>query len=58
MNKIYFDAYQQESTPGGERFPKATEAINRDIYKGVLVMNYYGAWRLYRLGTGACSHTE
>lgn len=42
MNKIYFDAYQQETTPGGERFPKATEAINRDIYKGVLVMNYMG----------------
>ncbi len=42
MNKIFFDAYQQESTPGGERFPKATEAINRDMYKGVLVMNYMG----------------
>src|SRR5690606_12192306 len=33
VNKIYFDAYQQESTPGGERFPKATEAINRDMYR-------------------------
>ncbi len=42
MNKIYFDAYQQESTPGGERFPKATEALNRDIYKGVLVIDYMG----------------
>jgi hypothetical protein len=42
VNKIYFDAYQQESTPGGERFPKATEAINRDMYRGVLVMNYMG----------------
>ena len=27
MNKIYFDAYQQESTPGGERFPKATRSF-------------------------------
>jgi hypothetical protein len=42
MNKIYFDAYQQESTPGGERYPKASEALTRDIYKGVLVINYMG----------------
>ena len=42
VNKIFFDAYQQTSTPGGERFPKATEAINRDMFKGLLVMNYMG----------------
>ncbi len=42
LNKIYFDAYQQVSTPGGDRFPKANEAINRDIFKGNLVMNYLG----------------
>jgi hypothetical protein len=42
LNKIYFDAYQQISTPGGDRFPKANEAINRDIFKGSLVMNYLG----------------
>lgn len=42
LNKIYFDAYQQVSTPGGDRFPKANEAINRDVFKGSLVMNYLG----------------
>ena len=41
-NKIYFDAYPQVATPGGERFPEATEAINQDMFKGVLVMNYLG----------------
>jgi len=40
INKIYFDAFQQIATPGGERFPEATEAINQDMFKGVLVMNY------------------
>ncbi len=42
LNKIYFDAYQQISTSGGERFPKANDAINRDMFKGILVMNYMG----------------
>lgn len=42
LNKIYFDAYQQVSTSGGERYPKANEAINRDIFKGTLVINYMG----------------
>ncbi|MEM1323278.1 MAG: type IX secretion system sortase PorU [Bacteroidota bacterium] len=42
INKVYLDAYQQESTPGGDRIPKAQEAINRDIFRGVLVFNYLG----------------
>ena len=41
-NKIFFDAYQQVATPGGERFPEATEAINQDMFKGVLVKCYLG----------------
>ncbi|MEI7596595.1 MAG: type IX secretion system sortase PorU [Bacteroidota bacterium] len=42
LNKIYFDAYQQLSTPGGERFPEVTDAINRQVDKGALIINYTG----------------
>mgnify|MGYP000997795339 FL=1 len=41
-DKIFFDAYQQVSTSGGQRFPTATEAINQNMFKGNLVMNYLG----------------
>lgn len=40
--KTYFDAFVQESTPGGARFPDATEDINRNMDRGMLVMNYLG----------------
>jgi hypothetical protein len=42
VEKIYFDAYQQVSTSGGTRFPDAEAAINADVFKGELVMNYIG----------------
>ncbi len=42
INKIYFDAYRQISTPGGNRYPDATEAINTGMFQGNLVMNYTG----------------
>lgn len=42
IDKIYFDAYPQESTPGGERYPAVNEAINQSVEKGVLVVNYIG----------------
>ena len=42
VNKIYFDAFRQESTPGGARFPGATAALDRDIFRGVLIVNYLG----------------
>ncbi len=41
-DKIYFDAYQQISTSGDARFPDAQEALNRTMFKGVLVINYMG----------------
>ena len=58
INKIYLDAYQQESTPGGARYPKVQEAINRDIFKGTLVVNYLGhggskGWTQERVLTNA-----
>ncbi len=41
-DKIYLDAFKLVSTPGGDRFPDATTAINNDIFKGCLVINYQG----------------
>lgn len=42
IDKIYLDAYKQESTPGGERYPDVNEAINKRIEKGCLILNYTG----------------
>jgi hypothetical protein len=42
LDKIYLDAYPQVATSGGERVPLATEAINNNIFKGVLAMVYLG----------------
>jgi len=42
LDKIFIDAYPQVSTPGGQRYPTANEAIDRRIDKGLLVMNYTG----------------
>lgn len=41
-DKIYFDAFIQESTPGGQRYPSVKEAINNRVLKGALVINYTG----------------
>lgn len=40
-DKIYFDAYPQETTPD-ERYPGVTAAINDRVKRGVLIMNYTG----------------
>lgn len=40
--KIYLDAYQQFSTPGGERYPDAQAAIRDRVQKGALIVNYVG----------------
>ncbi len=42
VNKIFLDAYQQVTTPGGQRYPAAKAAINNNIFKGALVINYLG----------------
>ena len=42
VTKIYLDAYPQESTPGGERYPDAQEAIDRQVQDGALIVNYIG----------------
>ncbi|WP_044403226.1 type IX secretion system sortase PorU [Lacinutrix sp. Hel_I_90] len=40
--KIHADAYQQESSSGGDRYPAVTSAIADAIENGALVVNYFG----------------
>ncbi len=43
IDKLYWDAFNQVSTPGGNRYPDVTEALNTNIgFKGQLVVNYMG----------------
>jgi hypothetical protein len=42
IDKIYLDAYQQQSSPGGEICPEVNAAINSRMERGTLVMNYVG----------------
>lgn len=42
VNKIFMDAYPQETTPTGDRYPDVTRAINDQINRGALIINYTG----------------
>ncbi len=42
IDKIYFDAYNQITTPGGQRYPDAKEALMQRVEKGALIINYTG----------------
>ena len=42
INKIYADAYVQENSSGGERYPDVNKAITNAIEKGTLVFDYFG----------------
>ncbi len=42
VNKIYTDAYVQEITPGGPRYPKAKADFIQAINNGALMVNYLG----------------
>lgn len=42
ITKIFFDAFKQESTPGGKRYPEVNRAIDRTIQSGALIANYVG----------------
>ena len=42
VDKIYLDAYQQESSTGGQRCESANNAISEAINKGMFVVNYNG----------------
>jgi len=49
QDKIYLDAYQQESTPAGSRYPDVNKAINNQIQNGTLIWNYNGHGSYRRL---------
>jgi hypothetical protein len=40
--KIYMDAYKQEPTPGGERYPEGEAAIRNRVQNGSLIVTYLG----------------
>ncbi len=40
--KIFLDAYQQQTSAGGDRYPKAKEDIQNAFEKGALIFNYLG----------------
>ncbi len=42
IDKIYEDAYQVETVPGGRRYPDVVTAINNRVAKGALIMGYSG----------------
>jgi hypothetical protein len=42
LKKIYSDAYTQESTAGGERYPDVNDAIDNAVESGTLVLDYFG----------------
>ena len=49
QDKIYLDAYKQESSSAGSRYPLVNQAINDQIQKGTLVWNYNGHGGFRRL---------
>lgn len=42
INKIYLDAFQQETTSSGYSYPGANAALNKQIEDGALLVNYTG----------------
>ncbi len=42
IQKIYLDAFRQESSSGGSRYPLVNETINNRIFTGTLLFNFNG----------------
>ncbi len=42
ITKIYADAFVQQTSSGGERYPTVNEAINNAVETGSLVIDYFG----------------
>ena len=42
QQKIYLDAFQQETGPGGSSYPQAVQASNNQVYNGNLIWNFNG----------------
>ncbi len=49
QDKIYLDAFEQLSTPAGNRYPDVNQAINNQIETGTLIWNYNGHGSYTRL---------
>jgi len=50
VNKMFADAYQQITVPGGNRYPDASAALDKAFEKGSLVINYTGHGNEVQLG--------
>lgn len=42
VKKIHMDAYQQQTSAGGNRYPEVNEAFKSAMDVGAIVMNYFG----------------
>lgn len=42
QEKIYLDAFHQESGSGGGRYPQVNQAIDNKVFNGTLIWNYNG----------------
>jgi hypothetical protein len=42
INKIYLDAFQQQSAAGGNRYPAVNQAILNDLFQGTFVFCFLG----------------
>lgn len=42
VKKIHSDAFQQQSSAGGERYPKVNSEISEQVEVGATVLNYFG----------------
>lgn len=49
VSKLYLDAFQQQSTSAGSRYPEVTQASNNTINSGTLIWNYSGHGGFTRL---------
>lgn len=49
INKIYLDAFRQQSGSGGSRYPDVNQNINNRIFSGTLIWNYSGHGGFRRL---------
>ena len=51
--KIYLDAFRQESGAGGSRYPLVNTAVNAGVFNGALIWNYNGHGGYRRLAEEA-----
>ncbi|MBO9657377.1 MAG: type IX secretion system sortase PorU [Chitinophagaceae bacterium] len=42
LQKVYLDAFRQESGSGGSRYPQVNQTISNQVYNGVLIWNFNG----------------